>query len=296
VSKIGDPSKGAAVEIGGAAPRAAAVDRPLIGLLVTPIAVGIAAFVLPRVHLGAEGASLVVFGGSASMSVIALAIAATSRVALAPRLAAALVAAVALGAFALAGVTSTLAAVVVDTALVALAWAIGATIGAHIEHPGHLLPACVVVACADAASVASQWGPTHAIAESERALSVMAICFPVPGEASVAPALGVGDLVFMAIVLGAAAVHGLSVARAAILCWAGTLIAGAASAVLETAVPALLPIGAAVVIGLPAARQVRPKERRVAALAMIIAVSVAAAAIGSQLFMGPASSPKAQPR
>jgi cytochrome bd-type quinol oxidase subunit 1 len=66
--------------------------------------------------------------------------------------------------------------------------------------------------------------------------------------------------------------------------------------VLETAVPALLPIGAAVVIGLPAARQVRPKERRVAALAMIIAVSVAAAAIGSQLFMGPASSPKAQPR
>ena len=263
-----------------AAPR---VDRALIGLLVTPTVVGIAALALPHVHLDAGGASLVVFVGSASITVLALAIAAPSRVPLSSRLTTAIVAAIALGAFAFAGVNGAIAAVVVDTAIVALAWAIGATIGRRIEHPGHLLPACVVVACADAASVVSAWGPTHAIAESERALSVMAISFPVPGEASVAPALGVGDLVFMAIVLGAAAVHGLSLVRTALLCGAGTLIAGAASAVLATAVPALLPIGAAVVIGLPAARQVRLHERRVAALAMVIAVSVAAAAIGAQL-------------
>jgi hypothetical protein len=260
------------------------VDRALLGLLVTPAVVGIAALALPHVHMDAGGASVVVFGGSASITVLALAITAASRVPLSSRLATAIIAAIALGAFAFAGVNSTTAAVVVDTALVALAWGIGATIGRRIEHPGHLLPACVVVACADAASVVSQWGPTHAIAESERALSVMAISFPVPGEASVAPALGVGDLVFMAIVLGAAAVHGLSVVRTALLCAAGTLVAGAASAVLATAVPALLPIGAAVLIGLPAARRVRLEERRVAVLAMVIAVSVAAAAIGSQLF------------
>jgi hypothetical protein len=264
------------------------VDRALIGLLVTPAVVGIAALVLPHVPMDAGGANLVVFVGSASVTVLALAIAAPSRVPPSSRLATAIIAAIALGAFALAGVNSTTAAVVVDTALVALAWGLGATIGRRIEHPGHLLPACVVVACADAASVVSQWGPTHAIAESERALSVMVISFPVPGEASVAPALGVGDLVFMAIVLGAAAVHGLSVVRTALLCGVGTLIAGVASAVLATAVPALLPIGAAVVIGLPAARRVRPQERRVAALAMVIAVSVAAAAIGAQLFHPPA--------
>jgi hypothetical protein len=264
------------------------VDRALIGLLVTPAVVGIAALVLPHVPMDAGGANLVVFVGSASVTVLALAIAAPSRVPLSSRLATAIIAVIALGAFALAGVNSTTAAVVVDTALVALAWGLGATIGRRIEHPGHLLPACVVVACADAASVVSQWGPTHAIAESERALSVMVISFPVPGEASVAPALGVGDLVFMAIVLGAAAVHGLSVVRTALLCGVGTLIAGAASAALATAVPALLPIGAAVVIGLPAARRVRPQERRVAALAMVIAVSVAAAAIGAQLFLPPA--------
>lgn len=259
------------------------VDRALIGLLVTPVVVGIAALVLPHIPMDVGGANLVVFVGSASMTVLALAIAAPSRVPLSSRLATAIIAAIALGVFALAGVNSTTAAVVVDTALVALAWGIGATIGRRIEHPGHLLPACVVVACADAASVLSRWGPTHAIAESERALSVMVISFPVPGEASVAPALGVGDLVFMAIVLGAAAVHGLSVVRTALLCGVGTLIAGAASAVLATAVPALLPIGAAVVIGLPAARRVRLAERRVAVLAMVLAVSVAAAAIGSQL-------------
>jgi hypothetical protein len=259
------------------------VDRALFGLLVTPMAVGIAALALPHVHLGEEAASAVVFGGSASIAVIALGLVAISRVALSSRIVMAALAAIALGVFAFLGVSSMIAAVVVDAALVALAWAIGATIGRHIEHPGHLLPACVVVACADVASVVSQWGPTHAIAESERALSVMAISFPVPGEASVAPALGVGDLVFVAIVLGAAAVHRLSLMRTAFLCWMGALIAGAASAVFETAVPALVPIGAAVLLGLPAARRVRPYERRVAALAMIMAIAVAGAAIASQL-------------
>jgi hypothetical protein len=258
-------------------------DRALVGLLVTPTVVGIAALALPHVPMDAGGANLVVFVGTTSISVLALAVAAPSRVSLSSRLATVFIAAIALGAFALAGTNSTIAAVVVDTALVALGWGIGATIGRRIEHPGHLLPACVVVASADVASVVSRWGPTHAIAESERALSVLAMSFPVPGEASVAPALGVGDLVFMAIVLGAVAVHGLSVVRAALLCALGTLIAGGASAVLATAVPALLPIGAAVVIGLPAARRLRSEERRVAGLAMVIAVSVAAAAIGSQI-------------
>jgi hypothetical protein len=139
------------------------------------------------------------------------------------------------------------------------------------------------VACADTASIVSQFGPSHAIAESESALSIVTVGFPVPGTSSFAPALGVGDLVFVAIVFGAVAAHRLSLARAALLCGLGMLVAGAASAALETAVPALVPIAAAVIAGVPEARTLRPRERRAATFAMVIAVSVAAAAIASQL-------------
>ena len=138
-------------------------------------------------------------------------------------------------------------------------------------------------ACADATSVVSQFGPTHALAESDAALSIVAVGFPVPGTSSFAPALGVGDLVFVAIVFGAVAAHRLSIVRVALLCGLGAAIAGAASAVLGAAVPALVPIAAAVVLGVPEARRLRPRERRVAIVAMVIAASVAAAAIASQL-------------
>jgi hypothetical protein len=256
------------------------------GLLITPIVVGIAATLLPLVHTSETSANLIVFGGAACTAVAALAVAATSYPSARWRLAAASIAVATLGVLALTGVASVAAAIAVDTMLVAAAWATGTSIGRRIEHPGHLLPACVVVACADVASMVARFGPTHAIAESDRALSLVAIAFPVPGTSSMAPALGVGDLVFMAIVFGAVATHGLSLARAALLCWVGTVIAGAASAVLETAVPALLPIAAAIVLGLPAARKVRPRERRAASVAMAIAVSAAAAVIASQLVHG----------
>jgi hypothetical protein len=238
---------------------------------------------LPRIHVGEQSANLIVFAGAASTSVTALAIAATFFPPPVWRLAVVGAAAVALGVLAWSGVASVAATVAVDAALVAAAWAIGTSIGRRIDHPGHLLPACVVVACADAASMVSRFGPTHVIAESERALSVVAIAFPVPGTSAVAPALGVGDLVFMAIVFGAVAAHGLSLTRAALLCLLGTAVAGGASAALATAVPALVPIAGAVVLGIPEARNVRPRERRAARLAMTIAVSVALAAVAAQL-------------
>jgi hypothetical protein len=102
----------------------------------------------------------------------------------------------------------------------------------------------------------------------------------------VAPALGVGDLIFMAIVFGAVAAHGLSLRRAAALCWVGIAIAGALSAWLERAVPALVPIAGAVVLGIPDARKVPFRERRVASVAMAVAVSAAVAVIVSQLVHG----------
>jgi hypothetical protein len=98
-----------------------------------------------------------------------------------------------------------------------------------------------------------------------------------------APALGVGDLVFVAIVFGAVAAHGLSLPRAALLCFVGTSVAGATSAALGTAVPALLPIAAAVVLGIPEARKVRPRERRVAPRPWVTAALVAGPPTPAQL-------------
>jgi hypothetical protein len=249
----------------------------------TPVIVATAALVLPHIHTGEQGASLIVFGGASATAVAALALSAIVYPLPIWRLAVASLAVLIIGVLAFTGVTSVAAAVAVDTVLVAAAWAIGTSIGRSIEHPGHLLPACVVVACADAASMVSRFGPTRAIAESDRALSVLAITFPVPGTDNMAPALGVGDLVFVAIVFGAVAAHGLSLPRAALLCFVGTSVAGATSAALGTAVPALLPIAAAVVLGIPEARKVRPRERRVASLAMVVAAMVAVAAIAAQL-------------
>jgi hypothetical protein len=171
----------------------------------------------------------------------------------------------------------------VDTALVSLAWAVGTSIGTRVQHPSHLLPACVVAASADLVSVLSPEGPSHAIAASEQALSVLATWFPVPGSHAVAPALGIGDLLFVGLVLGVARTHALPYLRAVCLCLLGTTLAGCAAASFGAAVPALLPIAACVLLGLPAARRLRSNERRAAHWSMIIAGSLAAATIARNL-------------
>ena len=175
----------------------------------------------------------------------------------------------------------------VDTALVALAWALGSSLGRRVQHASHLLPACVVAASADLVSVLSPEGPSHAIAGNEQALSVLATWFPVPGAHAVAPALGVGDLLFMALVLGVARAQALPYSRTVFLCALGTALAGLAAAALGTAVPALLPIAACVLIGLPAARRLRRSDRRAAHGSMIIAASLALATIVRNFWVRP---------
>jgi hypothetical protein len=218
---------------------------------------------------------VIAFVGGASSSLLALTVAA--RAALSPRAALALAGAgVALIAgAALASRQMPVAAVVfVNLGLTAVAHAAGASIGRRVAHPGHLLPACAVAAAADLASVLHPSGPSHAIAGSERALAVFAVAFPVPGTHAVAPALGFGDLVFLALVLGVAAAHQLSIPRAAVCGAAGLAVAGAGAAILGIAVPALVPIGAAVVLGMPAARRLRAEDRRTATLSIAIAAAV----------------------
>src|SRR5206468_3931907 len=96
-------------------------------------------------------------------------------------------------------------------------------------------------------------GPTHAIAASERALSVLAIAFPVPGTRAVAPVLGLGDILFLGLAFAAVAVHGMGVLRAAIAAMCGVAIAGALAAILDRPIPALVPIAASLLVALPLA-------------------------------------------
>ena len=253
--------------------------RLVLGLALTPCAVALVATCSGNAQVSSAVANALVFAGGALLPVLGLAIASTceTRLLFALILAAACGVAVLTLGHALQGHLA--APIIVDVGLVALAWALGTSLGRRVQHASHLLPACVVAACADLASVLSPEGPSHAIAKSDAALSVLATWFPVPGAHAVAPALGIGDLLFMGLVFGVARTHALPYARTAFLCLLGTALAGAVAAACGLAVPALPAIALCVLAFLPAARQLRPIDRRAARWSMIIACGVAIATI-----------------
>jgi hypothetical protein len=249
---------------------------PLAGLLIAPALTLLGAAVAPGAVVSESVASALVFGGGAAAGLFALA--ASARAELAPRAAAGLAVA-ALGLLAVAALAPLplwLAAALINLALCAVAHAVGGAIGRRVAHPGHLLPACAVAAAADVASLIHPSGPSHAIASSERALALFAVGFPVPGTRVVAPALGAGDLVFLALVLGVAAAHRLSLMRATLAGALGLGLAGALSARFEVPIPALVPIGAAVIACLPEARRLRAQDRRTAAISVAAAAALVA--------------------
>jgi hypothetical protein len=259
--------------------RTGGAPRVALALGLTPSVVALAALLAPTLRVGPLMANGLAFGGATLVPILALAIAATAQVTLTLMLMVALPACavlVALGWLHLAAVSTML---LVDSALVAVAWAVGTSIGRRVQHPSHLLPACAVAASADIASTLSPEGPTHAIANSDRALSILAEWFPVPGTRALSPALGVGDLLFMALVFGVAARHGLPYARTVLLAALGTAVAGLAAAWLGVAVPALVPIAAAILLGLPVLRRLRPVDRNAGTWSIIIAASVVVAVV-----------------
>jgi hypothetical protein len=252
------------------------VNARALGLLAAPALTAAFAVAAPRLVVSDGVAAALTFGGAAAAALVALVLAARS--ALDGRAAVALGAAALalLGLVLLAAPPPPIAVTLVNLALVAVAHAVGGSIGRRVAHPGHLLPACAVAAAADLLSVVHPSGPSHAIAGSERALSLLAVGFPIPGTRAVAPSLGLGDLVFLALVFGVVAAHGLSMARAAAAAAVGLAVAGALSALLAAAIPALLPVGAAVVAGIPEARRLRPEDRRTATFAIAAAAAVVA--------------------
>lgn len=257
---------------------------PLIALVEVAFILTVALLVLPGVRVGEGAAGAIVFLGAAVTSFGGVHIASLSP----PRFRFALilggVAGLVMLTFAIVPPRHVAFAVLLDVALVGLAHAAGGSIGRRIQHPGHILPATVVAAAADIVSVVHPRGPTHLIAESEHALSVLAFTFPVPGHLAMAPALGVGDLLFFALLLGAAHAHAIPHGRIAVAALAGALLSGALAATFAIPIPALPAIGAAVLLLTPEMRKTPPRDRTVALGAMVIASVVAASVVVSGYF------------
>jgi len=266
----------------------ATIWRLGVGLLITPTAVALAARSFPHWRLDEHLADAAAFAGATLFPILGLTLAAMVEVRLLFALAASVASATSLLAVALlrpAPLVTVL--LVVDSALVCLSWALGCTLGRRVQHAAHLFPACVVAASADLVSLLSPEGPSHEIAGNEQALSVLAVWFPVPGNAAVAPALGVGDLLFMALAFGVAQQHRLPYARCVLACVIGTALAGVAAAWFGRAVPALVPIAAMIVLTLPGVRELRRRDRAAAHWSMLIAGAVALAAVARTLLSGP---------
>ncbi|MEI9952989.1 MAG: hypothetical protein WDO74_29430 [Pseudomonadota bacterium] len=260
------------------APRAD-LARLGLGLLLTPAAVALAAYALPHVPLGANLANATAFAGATLFPIIGLSLAATVEVPLALALGVAGFAAALLFTLVLFQPSPIITVLLVDSALVGSSWALGCSLGRRVQHAAHLFPACVVAASADVVSLLSPEGPSHAIAESDRALSVLAVWFPVAGSSALAPALGVGDLLFMALAFGVARAHGLPYARCVLACALGTGLAGMLAAWSGLAVPALVPIAVLLVLMLPTIRQLRRSDRNAAHWSMLLSSSLALATL-----------------
>jgi len=204
--------------------------------------------------------------------------------ALTPRLPprALLLAGAAMGALALLAVVAatlppTLTAALVTVTLLTLGTSAGGVVGNAIEKPGHLLVVAAVSAAVDALSVLHPRGPTAQIIQSDAAVGVLILPWPILGTTHIDPVLGVGDVAFAAIYLVAARRHGLSIRRSVLalsLALAATLVA-----VLVTArgIPALPFFGAAMVLAHPEARRLDPPDRKRALIGLAALAAVVAA-------------------
>lgn len=261
--------------------------RPYLFLLIAPAVVGAASLVAPRIPAPPAVGDLATFA-CATLTALS-AITALSRAPV-PTERRVIILALAAACLALAGFSHALSlptVAAVAFALVAIGHGVGDFIGSHIEHPGHILPACVVAACIDVTSVLHPSGPSHAVLASPRALSLLTVSFPVFGAAAVAPVIGIGDLLFIALLLGVARTHGLRWWKVAVAAALGVAFAGFLSGMLDRAVPALPLIGAATIGMVHEMRALRRKDRKLAWAFMAGAVALCALALVARFWSLP---------
>jgi hypothetical protein len=174
-------------------------------------------------------------------------------------------------------------AIAVLVVLLAGGTAAGAAIGARIEHAGHLLPVAIVSSLADLVSVLSPGAPSDVVADTPALVSVLAISWPMPGTHDVAPILGVGDVIVVALYVAAARRHALSIGRTIVALAIGLAATAVVVAWTALPIPALPFLGAAVVLAHPAARALPVADRRPAAWGLaVIVVALVALALASR--------------
>jgi hypothetical protein len=172
-------------------------------------------------------------------------------------------------------------ALIVTAALLAGATMVGGAVGRAIEHPGQLVFVAVVSAAADAGSVFHPSGPSAAMAQSQAALSLVALPWPMLGTPAIEPLLGAGDVVFTALYLASARRHKLPWRRTMVALLLAYALTAAVVLMLAAAVPALPLLGLGVVLAHPEARRPRSADLRRGVALSIAAVLVVAALLMS---------------
>lgn len=163
--------------------------------------------------------------------------------------------------------------------LLAVAWVVGSTIGSRMESAGHLAAVALVSSAVDLWSVTSPSGPTHRIVQSPAMVRLLTVSVAIAPSREPRPAIGVGDAVFAALYLAAAARFAMPRARMTWALAAGMFGAGVLAMGLERAVPALPTMGLMVLVTQPAARKVPEGDRRATALAAVLLLASIARAV-----------------
>ncbi len=260
----------------------------LVGLAFVPAVVSIAALIAPHLALSPLWTDITAFAGATLTTLVALSLLSRGSLHRWLRIALFVAAPLTVLAIALSNGQRPAHAIAIAASLTVFGHVLGDFIGHHIEDPGHLLPASIVASVADVVSVLHPSGPSHSVIASEHGLSWMAVAFPVPGTSALAPAIGVGDLLFIALLLAAARRHALPWRRGVLLIAAGIAVAGFASYSLEAAIPALPAIGLAFIAGIPGARKLRPKDRTLAIASMVGALVLGGSLLASRFLLQPA--------
>lgn len=151
--------------------------------------------------------------------------------------------------------------------------ALGGAVGSRMDRAGHMLAVAFVSAGVDLWSVTSPHGPTHAIVRNAALVRLLTVSVSLPSSPEPQPAIGVGDVIFIALYLAAAQRFSLSVPRTLGLLGAAVIVAGGLAMVAGAPVPALPFLGLAMVLGHRAVREVHPEDRRATAFAALLFVS-----------------------
>lgn len=166
------------------------------------------------------------------------------------------------------------AAATVTVGLLSVGTLAGAVVGHAIDRAGHLVVVAVVSSLVDVFSVLHPRGPTAQLVQVETAVNVLILPWPILGTARIEPILGVGDIAFAAIYLGAAKRHGLAVRRTVLALAAGLAVTLAVVMATGIGIPALPFLGAAVVLAHPEARRLPPEDRKKALVGLVVLVGL----------------------